>query len=187
MAEPSFNLIRSAQEETTFPKTPEENNSTVWGLQAAKSHPYTQREALKPGVWNSPCNHGCVPLTTAHAPISSWASPATWLMQGWSNEQTDSNDIVATHRFLKGRKISNGHASFDNFPCVGGRWKELSVQIWHVLRTLLAAYQFTSATFLFQLFLSSVLSVLTFLLFLVNRTSFGQNNKHLIRHLFLKY
>lgn len=141
-----------------------------------------------------------VPLTAA--PISLWSAPVIWVTQGWCSKQADSNDIIATDRFLKGRKISNGHASFENFPSVGGRWKGLSAQIWHVLPTLLAAYQFTSETFLLQIFF------LQFLLFLVNRTSFEKvlhttsggdriimchmlvwplPNKHLVRSLFPNY
>lgn len=104
-----------------------------------------------------------VPLTAA--PISLWSAPVIWVTQGWSSKQADSNDIIATDRFLKGRKISNGHASFENFPSVGGRWKGLSAQIWHVLPTLLAAYQFTSETFLLQIFFfSSYFSLWTELL-----------------------
>lgn len=117
---------------------------------------------------NPVCGTALVP-TAAHAPVSLGSSPVTWLMQAWSNKQADSNNRVATHRFLKGRRIPNGHASLENFPYIGGRWKGLSIQIWHVLPTLLAAYQFTSATFLFHLFFLS-----QFLLFLVNRTSFGE-------------
>lgn len=100
---------------------------------------------------NAVCGTALVP-TAAHAPVSLGSSPVTWLMQAWSNKQADSNNRVATHRFLKGRRIPNGHASLENFPYIGGRWKGLSIQIWHVLPTLLAAYQFTSATFLFHLF-----------------------------------
>lgn len=69
MAEPCFNLIRSAQEGATFPWFPKESNSTVWGLQAAKSlshthtQTYTQAEALQPSVWNI-----LVPVPTAACP-----------------------------------------------------------------------------------------------------------------------
>lgn len=72
--------------------------------------------------------YGTAPVTMAVCPthkctctVSSGSSPVIWAVHGWNNKQTHSNDIVATYRFLKGRKISNRHASSENYPLC--RWK----------------------------------------------------------------
>lgn len=76
-------------------------------------------------------------------PSGSGSPSVIWVRQGGNNKWTNNSDAVARYRFLKVRKISNGHSSFEIYPSVGGRWKGLSIQIWHMLPPLLAAYYFT--------------------------------------------